>query len=222
VIRLAVPAPFFEGGRKRSRFPAFRAMTAAFALSALCACDASFDLGSPGLRAAGWARLPTHDWLLNEGLGPANIIYCEVPSCPRPSVVATFSAEGEEGRRLLRALADPRSLLQAKRLPVATARDPRFKAKPSKEKPKSREKAERIEADGLAGYRVTLSPEAADGHEAYAVVLTARDGDKVRAALAVTTDPGAALDEARAAAKSFTGDADRSPPGENAIEQIAK
>ena len=67
-----------------------------------------------------------------------------------------------------------------------------------------------------------LATEAADGHEAYAVVLTARDGDKVRAALAVTTDPGAALDEARAAAKSFTGDADRSPPGENAIEQIAK
>lgn len=194
----------------------------ALAFAPLAGC-AGFDAGIAGLPAAsGWAPLPTHDWLLNEGLGPAKIVYCEVPTCPRPAVVATFSAEGEEAGRLLRALADPTALLRAKRVTVATARDPRQKSNPTKEKPKSREAAERIEADGFAGYRVTLSPEIAGGHQAYAVVLTARDGDKVRAALAVTTDPDAALEEARAAAKTFTGEADGAARRNNAIEQIAK
>ena len=79
---------------------------------------------------------------------------------------------------------------------VATARDPKVKSKPASDKPKSREKAERIEADGLSGYRVTLLPEVADGHEAYVVVLTAREGETLKAALAVTTDADAALQAA--------------------------
>jgi hypothetical protein len=191
-------------------------------LLVLLAGCAGFDTGIAGLPAAsGWRRLPVHDWLLNEGLGPAKIVYCEVPSCPRPAVVATFSAEGEAAARLLRALSDPKSLLAAKRVEVATARDPRVKSKIGKEKPRSREEAERIEADGFAGYRVTLRPATADGHPAFAVVLSKRYDDKVKAALAVTTDPDAALQEARTAAKTFAGEADGAPPA-NAIEQIAQ
>jgi hypothetical protein len=195
----------------------------ALALSSLGACEAGSDLLSLGLApASGWTRLPTREWLLNEGLGPANIAYCEVPSCPRPTVVATFAAEGEEAARLSRALADPKALLKAERYKVATARDPRLKSKPAAEKPKSREKAERIEADGFSGYRVTLTPEVADGHEAYAVVLTAREGDKLQAALAVTTDPDAALQAAEAAAKTFARGSQEAPPRQKPVEEIAK
>jgi len=193
----------------------------ALALSTLCACNAGSDLlGLPS--ASGWTRVPTRDWLLNEGLGPANIAYCEMPSCPRPTVVATFAVEGEEAKRLSLALADPKSLLKAQRVKVAVARDPRFKSKPVSDKPKSREKAERIEADGLSGYRVPLLPEVADGHEAYVVVLTAREGETLKAALAVTTDADAALQAARAAAKSFAHLSPEAPKGEKPIEEIAK
>jgi hypothetical protein len=195
----------------------------ALALSTLCACNAASDLLGAGLpSASGWTRVPTRDWLLNEGLGPANIAYCEMPSCPRPTVVATFAVEGEEAKRLSLALADPRSLLKAERVKVATARDPKVKSKPASDKPKSREKAERIEADGLSGYRVTLLPEVADGHEAYVVVLTAREGEMLKAALAVTTDADAALQAARAAAKSFAHLSPEAPKGEKPIEEIAK
>lgn len=164
--------------------------------------------------------MPTREWLLNEGLGPASIAYCEVPSCSRPTVVATFAADGEEAKRLARALADPKSFLKAERVKVAVARDPKVKAKTESSKPKSREKAERIEADGLAGYRVTLVPEVPDGHAAYVVVLTAREGETLKAALAVTTDADAALQAARAAAKSFA--SPETPKGEKPIEEIAK
>ena len=93
----------------------------ALALSTLCACDAGSDpLGGGLLSASGWTRVPTREWLLNEGLGPANIAYCEMPSCPRPTVVATFAAEGEEAKRLSLALADPKSLLKAERVKIAT------------------------------------------------------------------------------------------------------
>ena len=195
---------------------------AALALLSLCACEAGSGLLSGALpTASGWTRLPTREWLLNEGLGPANIAYCEVPSCPRPTVVATFAAEGEEANRLARALADPKALLKAQRYEVATARDPRVKSKPAPEGPKSREKVERIEADGFAGYRVTLSPSVADGHEAYAVVLAAHEGERLEAALAVTTDPDAALQAAKAAAKTFV-HGQEPPPGQKPAEEIAK
>ena len=119
----------FARGRRRPRFYALAAM--ALALSALCACNAGSDLLGAGLpSASGWTRVPTREWLLNEGLGPANIAYCEMPSCPRPTVVATFAVEGEEAKRLSLALADPRSLLKAERVKVATARDPRSRASP--------------------------------------------------------------------------------------------
>ncbi|SEB90866.1 hypothetical protein SAMN05444161_0122 [Rhizobiales bacterium GAS191] len=173
-------------------------------LLALCASCSTFDTGIGDLPSgSGWRRLPTHKWLLNDGFGKANIIYCPPASCAHPAVVATFEAQGEMATRLLRALANPKSLLAAKRFEVATARDPRFKRKPEKTPRKSSEQAEPVEADGIAGYRVTLSPKEADGHAAYAVVLAKREGDTVKAALAVTVDPQAALQQARAAAKTF-------------------
>jgi hypothetical protein len=172
-------------------------------LALLSAC-ASFGSGIAELPAAsGWERLPIRSWLLNEGLGPATIVYCPARSCARPAVVATFSARGETAAQLLRALADTKALLAAKRVEAATARDPRFKRKVSVGKPKSSEHAEPLQVDGLKGYRVSLSPDIAGGSAAYAVVLAKRDGDLVKAALAVTTDPEAALQEARAAAKTF-------------------
>ncbi|MBV8428000.1 MAG: hypothetical protein JOZ88_12230 [Hyphomicrobiales bacterium] len=212
----------FARGRHRPRFCVLAAAT--LALLCLCGCESGSDFMGAGIpSASGWTRLPTREWLLNEGLGPANIAYCEVPSCPRPTVVATFAAQGEEARRLSRALADPKALLKAERYKVATARDPRFKTKPaSAEKPKSREKAERIEADGLAGYRVTLVPEVADGHEAFVVVLAAREGETLKAALAVTTDADAALQAARAAAKTFAHGPQEPPPVQKPAEEIAK
>lgn len=221
MTRLAIFAGIFARGHGRPRFFALTAI--ALALSTLCGCDAGSDLLSASLpSASGWTRVPTREWLLNEGLGPANIAYCEVPSCPRPTVVATFAAEGEEANRLARALADPKSLLKAQRVKVAVARDPRAKSTPSADKPKSREKAERIEADGLSGYRVTLLPEVSDGHEAYVVVLAAREGGTLNAALAVTTDADAALQAARAAAKSFARPGREAPKGEKPIEEIAR
>ncbi|MBV9111269.1 MAG: hypothetical protein JOY67_00445 [Hyphomicrobiales bacterium] len=221
---LAKPFAFAKPFARERRRPRFCTVAAiALALSSLCACEAGTDLLGAGVTSAsGWTRLPTREWLLNEGLGPANIAYCEVPSCPRPTVVATFAAEGEEAKRLSRALADPKALLKAERFKVATARDPRLKSKPALDKPKSREKAERIEADGFTGYRVTLTPEVADGHEAYAVVLSAREGEKLQAALAVTTDPDAALQAAEAAARSFGHGSNEAPPRQRPVEEIAK
>jgi hypothetical protein len=170
----------------------------------LCSACSIFDTGIAELPSrSGWKRLPIDSWLMNDGLGRARIVYCPPASCANPAVVATFEAQGEMGARLLQALASPKTLLAAKRIEVATARDPRFKRKPAKGPPKSSEQAEPVEADGLAGFRVTLSPKVADGHSAYAVVLAKHDGDTVKAALAVTVDPQAALQEARAAARAF-------------------
>jgi hypothetical protein len=175
-------------------------------LSACIDFGPGFDFG-PGIdllpAASGWRPLPLSSWLLNEGFGPATIVYCQAPSCAQPSVVATFEAQGESAQRLERALADPKALLLAKRVEVATARDPRFKRKVAAGKPKSSEHAERIEADGLRGYKITLSPDIPGGHQAYVVVLARRADEVVKVALAVATDPEAALQEARAAAKTF-------------------
>ncbi|MFI5013290.1 MAG: hypothetical protein ACHQAY_13185 [Hyphomicrobiales bacterium] len=190
-----------ERGRRRPRFRVALAILASLTLLSACA---GFGSGIAELPAtSGWQRLPVRSWLLNEGFGAATIVYCPAQSCARPAMVATFSAEGETALRLMRSLADPKALLLAKRVEVAVARDPRFKRKAASEKPKSSEHAEPVAADGLSGYRVTLSSDVAGGHVAYAVVLAKRDADAVKVALAVTTDPDAALQDARAAARTF-------------------
>jgi len=192
---LAGPAPW----RKRLGLA-----VGAAALLTLCVACSTIEIGLANLPSpSGWRHLPTRKWLLNEGLGPATIVYCPASSCAKPAVVATFEAQGEEAERLMRSLADPRSLLAAKRVEVATARDPRAKHKPAATPPKSSEKAFSIEADGMAGFRVELTPKEPQGHAAYAVVLAKRAGDTVKAALAVTTDAQDALQQARAAAKTF-------------------
>ena len=170
----------------------------------LGACLDDYGVGIdllPG--SAGWQSLPVRSWLLNEGLGPVTIVYCLPPRCAAPSVAATFEAEGETALRLERELANPKTLLMAKRYEVQKARDPRFKGKADTEARKSSEKVERVTADGLDGYRVTLAPQIAGGHSAYAVVLSKRMEGSVKAALAVSTDPDTALQEAKAAAKTF-------------------
>lgn len=201
MIGRAVIVEPIERGRWRPRFRAAAALVASLALLSACV---GFGSGIAELPASsGWQRLPIRNWLLNEGFGPATIVYCPVPLCAQPAMVATFSVQGEMAVRLMHTLADPKALLEAKRVEAATARDPRFKRKAARQKPKSSEHAERVEADGLTGYRVTLSPDIAGGHAAYAVVLARHDDDVAKIALAVTTDPDAALQEARAAAKTF-------------------
>jgi hypothetical protein len=147
---------------------------------------------------SGWRKLPLRSWVMNDDLGPATVDYCL--DCKEPAIVATLVAHGEEADALMRSLATPRALLQAKRYEVAKARDPR-KARPRRVARASSERAEPIVADGLRGYRVTLSGHG--GHDAYAVVLAKRDADTAKAALAVATDPGSALAEARQAARGF-------------------
>jgi hypothetical protein len=153
--------------------------------------------------ASGWQSLPIRGWLMNEGFGPVTIVYCGPSRCAEPSVVATFVAEGETALRLEHALETPKTLLMAKRYEVEKARDPRFKRKPASERRKSSEHVERLAADGLDGYKVTLASEIAGGHPAYAVVLARRADGIVKVAFAVSTDPDTALQEARAAAKKL-------------------
>jgi hypothetical protein len=151
-----------------------------------------------------WRPLPLRRWILNDGLGPVTIVYCDRSSCAAPSVAATFEAHGDTARQLELALADPRSLLKAKRYEVQVARDPRLKTKPKETERKSSEAAEPLEADGLKGYRVALTPKIDGGHPAYAVVLMKRGPDSVvKAALGVSADPDLALQGAKAAAKTF-------------------
>jgi hypothetical protein len=164
---------------------------------------AGYDAGFAALPAsAGWQRLPLKGWLMNAGLGPARIAYCPPSSCAHPAVVATLAARGAEAARLLRSLASPAALLRP-RAPAEGSLAARVKRPARKTAAKSTEEAWPIEADGLEGYRVTLSPKVAGGHPAYAVVLAWRSGDEARAALAVATDPDAALRDAKAAARSF-------------------
>jgi hypothetical protein len=154
--------------------------------------------------ASGWRSLPLRSWVMNDGLGPAAITYCPQPRCADPSVVATLVAQGDEARRLERALASPRTLLMAKRFEVARARDPRLKHLPkTPREERSSERAERLEIDGLRGYRVALTPKSGDGHAAYAVVLAKHEDGRFKVAFAVSTSPDAALEQSRAAAKSF-------------------
>jgi hypothetical protein len=169
-------------------------------LAACVELEAGIDLlPSP----SGWQSLPLRGWVLNEGLGPVRVAYCPAPRCAEPSVVATVAAQGEEARRLEHALANPNALFMAKRVEVATARDPRLKHGPVKTAPRTTEHAERFEIDGLTGYRITISPKVANGHAAYAVVLAKREDDVVKIAFAVSTNADTALQEGRAAARSF-------------------
>jgi hypothetical protein len=191
-----------QRGRSRPRFRA-SGLAASVVLLALAGCG-GYELGLPDLPSiAGWQQLPLRNWVMNEELGPARIVYCQPRFCVRPAVVATLTAQGQEATRLMRSLADPQALLRAKRYEVAVARDPRFKRKTTDSPRKSGAHAEPIEAGGLKGYRVTLSPSIAGGHAAYAVVLARPEADRAQVALAITTDPDAALQEALAAAKSF-------------------
>jgi len=191
-----------ERGRGRPRFRLGLAI-AATTLALLAGCG-GYGLGLPELPAIdGWRQLPLRNWLMNDELGPARIVYCPPQSCQRPGVVATLTAEGEEATRLMRSLADPQALMRAKRYEIQVARDPHSKRKTTTSPRKSNARVEPVEADGLKGYRVILSPRIAGGHVAYAVVLGRREADRAVAALAVTTDPDAALEEARAAAKSL-------------------
>jgi len=189
-------------GRRRSGILAAAAL--AFSVALLSAC---IEEEGPGIAllpaSSGWQSLPLGSWLLNQGLGPVTIVYCGPSRCGKPSVAATFEAEGETASRLEQALADPKSLLMAKRFEVATARDPRSKRKAADGKRKSSEHVERLAADGIDGYRVTLSPEIAGGHAAFAVVLARREKGMVKVAFAVSTDPDTSVEEARAAANSF-------------------
>jgi hypothetical protein len=171
---------------------------------ALLAACVEFEAGIDLLPSpSGWQSLPLRGWVLNEGLGPVRIAYCPAPRCAEPSVVATVAAQGEEARRLERALANPKTLFTAKRVEVATARDPRLKRSPAKTASGSAEHAERFQIDGLTGYRITISPKGADGHAAYAVVLAKHEDDAVKIAFAVSTNPDTALQAGRAAALSF-------------------
>ncbi len=119
----------FARGRRRPRFPALAAM--ALALSTLCACNAGSDLwGGLPLRLRMDAGADNVKIAVEQqGFGPANIAYCEMPSCPRPTVVATFAVR-RRGEGLSLALADPKSLLKAERVKFATARDPSPRASP--------------------------------------------------------------------------------------------
>ena len=191
-----------ERGRSRPRFRA-DVVVATVALALLAGCG-GYGLGLPELPAiAGWQQLPLRKWVINDDLGPAQIVYCPSRTCGRPAMVATLTAQGEEATRLMRSLADPQALMRAKRYEIEVARDPRLTHKPKSAPRKSIARAEPVEADGLKGYRVILSPKIAGGHVAYAVVLARREADRAMAAIAVTTDPDAALQQARAAAKSF-------------------
>jgi len=204
----SIPGQLIQSGRGSAperAAPAGRPqLLALVALLLLLHGCVGFGAGIAGLPAsAGWERLPVRSWVLNDGLGPVTIVYCPARNCPRPAMVATFQSQGETSTLLLRALADSKALLTAKRAEVATARDPRKKRNTADTRPKSSEHAEPVTVDGLDGYRVSLTPDIPGGHAAYAVVLARRDGEVVRVALAVTTDPGAALQDARAAAKAL-------------------
>jgi hypothetical protein len=162
--------------------------------------EAGFDL-LPS--ASGWRSLPLRSWVLNDGLGPVTLTYCPAPRCAEPSVVATVVARGDEAQRFERALADSKTLFMAKRFEVARARDPRSRRSAKSSRPPSSEQAERLEIDGLKGYRVALTPKSGEGHAAYAVVLAKREDGALKIAFAVSTTADAALQESRAAAKSF-------------------
>jgi hypothetical protein len=169
-------------------------------LAACVELEEGFDL-LPS--ASGWRALPLRGWVLNEGLGPVVISYCPTPRCTEPSVVATVIAQGEDATRLERALASPKTLFMAKRFEIATARDPRLKHMRKISSPLGSEHAERLDIDGLKGYRVTLAPNSAEGHPAYAVVLAKREDGVLKVAFAVSTNPDSALEQGRGAAKSF-------------------
>jgi hypothetical protein len=152
---------------------------------------------------SGWQNLPIRSWLLNDGLGPVTIIYCRPTRCEKPSVIATIEAKGEVARRLEKALASPGTLLAARHVEAATARDPRFRRKPKPSQRASSEKAERVKAGALEGYRVTLAPEIEGGRTAYAVVLAERLAGSIKIAFAISMDPDTAMQGAKTAAQGF-------------------
>jgi hypothetical protein len=164
--------------------------------------------------AQGWVRLPISRWLLNEGVRPRTLLMCPRATCTHMSMIALFEANGEAAVAMEKELASDRLLSERKnrRRPART-----IGGKP--QAPKGPETVaettiERFTVDGAKGYRVALTPKVdpkaarqdpppPPGNHAFAVVLTKREGEVLKAAIAVTTDPDLALGQARAAAQGW-------------------
>ncbi len=193
------------------------AATLALALSATgCAAQGAgqgpnaVDLSA----ASGWVRLPVGRWLLNEGVMPRAVLMCPRATCPQQGMIALFEASGEAASAMEKELASDKLLSdrKAKRPPART-----ISGQP--QAPKGPEATaettiERFTVDGAKGYRVALTPKEdpkaraqtpppPPGNHAFAVVLTKREGDVLKAAIAVTVDPHLALRHARAAAQAW-------------------
>jgi hypothetical protein len=164
--------------------------------------------------AQGWVRMPISRWLLNEGVQPRLLLMCPRGVCPQMSLVALFEAGGEAASAMERELASDRLLSErkSKRPPPRT-----ISGKPAAPKgPETTAETtiERFTVDGAKGWRVALTPKIdpkaarqvpppPPGNHAFIVVLTKREGEVLKAAVAVTTDPDLALAQARTAAKSW-------------------
>jgi hypothetical protein len=196
--------------RLRTRL-AFTAFALTLGISGCVAQPAnSVDLSA----AQGWVRMPISRWLLNEGVQPRLLLMCPRATCTHMSMVALFEAAGEAASAMERELASDKLLTErkSKRPPPRTIGGK--PAAPKGPETTAETTIERFTVDGAKGWRVALTPKAdpkaagqvpppPPGNHAFIVVLTRREGDIMKAAVAVTTDPDLALAQARTAARSW-------------------
>lgn len=162
------------------------------ACALLVGCAGHFGPGLTELAAGtGWEPLPIRNWVLNEGITPAALVYCPNETCLRPAAAAILIFDGKEADTLEQGLAQSPAAL-ARRFSTPSSR-------PKKPRPaESTTSVSRFEIENARGLLVEIRARKGGRHAATGIVY-AREKDRLVVAIAVTDDAQAARDYARAA-----------------------
>jgi hypothetical protein len=142
----------------------------------------------------GWFPLPIQRWLTSSGVETTALLICRPDVCVAPSVAILMEADATAARQLDAALASDRVLTARKARPVLR----RIGLAPKTIIPQVEaiSRIERFMHHGHPALRIAMLPKSGSGRAAYAVVISQETALGRRYALAVTTDPGLALEQA--------------------------
>jgi hypothetical protein len=152
----------------------------------------------------GWFPLPIHRWLVNAGVETTAMVICPPDRCASPGVAILFEADPATARQLEASLNDDRALTARKPRPILHRIGERARAASPKIKAISR--VERFTDQGNPVLRIAMVPQSGNGKAAFAVVISIKQAQGRRYALAIATNAEQALSQARAIAASSVTD----------------
>jgi hypothetical protein len=181
----------------------------------LSGCGWTYGPGLTQLHASdGWYPLPVQRWLTSSGVETTAMLICRADVCGSPSVAILMEADWAAARQLDAALASNKALTERKARTERKLRTMqkaralpgrpgvKHRAGPVPEVIRPRQEAishiERFMHQGNPALRIAMEPKSGSGRSAYAVVLSQAVATGRRYALAVTTDPQLALNQAEA------------------------